>query len=248
MSLIERESKKGTYYRSEIQVDGRVYKKSWGRVSKSTAKDQNTKWEADILNGRYKRKVDNPRFDKCLKEHLKKAGMNCTPSTVARYEDSAKHLKAHFGAKRIDQIEDNQILMRKFVEKRKGQIREKQAKQGRAEGEYSYTSINRDLGLLRAVFRGLIDQGKATPEPHPSGKQIRGIPQGSYPVPRGRGTAFRGNREARQAWGPRSGYPDPFALFWMPNGGGSKPPQGLDKLGEKCYHRPSSFAEEEKKA
>ena len=51
--------------------------------------------------------------------------------------------------------------MRKYINWRKGQIREMQLKRGRNETELSFTSINRELALLRKMFNVLIKAGKA---------------------------------------------------------------------------------------
>ena len=78
---------------------------------------------------------------------------------------SAKHLKAHFRDRRISAFEGNQILMRQYINKRKEEIKAKQIHRGRTEAEVTYTSINRELALLRTMFNVLIKAGKARKNP-----------------------------------------------------------------------------------
>ena len=61
-------------------------------------------------------------------------------------------LKAFFGKKRIRAIEGNEILMRKYIEKRKAEIEAKQIASGRDPSELSYTTINCESALLRSMF------------------------------------------------------------------------------------------------
>ena len=48
---------------------------------------------------------------------------------------------------------------------RKQKIKAKQTKQGRTDAEVTYTTINRELALLRAMFNVLIKAGKAAKNP-----------------------------------------------------------------------------------
>ena len=64
-----------------------------------------------------------------------------------------KHLKAHFGNKRVSEIEENEVLMRKYMKKRKEEIKANQMKKGRTEEEVTYTSINRELAFLVRIIK-----------------------------------------------------------------------------------------------
>jgi integrase len=55
--------------------------------------------------------------------------------------------------------------MRKYINSRKQQIKTKQTKQGRAEHEITYTTINRELALMRTMFNVLITAGKIHKNP-----------------------------------------------------------------------------------
>jgi len=88
-----------------------------------------------------------------------------TESTYRRNLHSAKYLKKHFKERRIRSIENNEILMRQYINKRKAQIRDKQLKHGRTEAELSFTSINRELAFMRKMFNILIASGKTNKNP-----------------------------------------------------------------------------------
>ena len=156
---------RGNSWYSVIVWKGIRYKKSWGDISKSKAKEKDEKFKSDIRDGNFKTQKQNPRFDTALEEYLKKVKTECEQSTYESYCHSAARLKAFFGRRRLDQIEGNEILMRKYVEKRKGEIREYQLKAGRTEKELSYTNVNGDLRVMRAMFNVLIKAGKATKNP-----------------------------------------------------------------------------------
>jgi integrase len=157
--------KRNNRWYSDFWYDGERYIKSYGPVSKSVAKEKDRALRADVAAGRYKKKASNPPFTKAVEEHLKKSAVENERSSYRRNVLSAGHLKTHFGTRRIRDIENNEVLIRQYIKKRKGEIKEKQRKQGRAEEEVTYTSINRELAFLRAMFNALIKAGKATKNP-----------------------------------------------------------------------------------
>lgn len=150
---------------SDFWYEGRRYKKSHGPVNKTVAKEKDRLFRAEVASGDYQKKTDNPIFTKVLDEHLKKSAAENQSSSYKRNLLSAGHLKEHFGNRRIKDIETNEILMWKYVNDRKEAIRAKQMKGGRSEEEVSYTTINRELALLSAMFNVLIKAGKANRNP-----------------------------------------------------------------------------------
>jgi integrase len=157
--------KRGKNWYSDFWYRGERYVKSHGPVSKTVGKEKDRTFRADVAAGTYQKKKDNPSFTQAMEEHLKKSEAENEASSYKRNLLSARHLKAHFGNKRISAIEGNQILMRQYVNKRKEEIRAKQIAGGRTEAEMTYTSINRELALLRSMFNVLIKAGKARKNP-----------------------------------------------------------------------------------
>jgi integrase len=157
--------KRGDAWYSDFWYKGERYKESHGPVSKTIGKEKDRALRTDVASGKYTKKQNDPAFSTAIEEHLKKSKAENQPSTYKRNLLSAEYLKEHFKDKRISSIESNEILMRKYVNKRKEQIKEKQLKQGRDVTEITYTTINRELALLRAMFNVLIKANKAVKNP-----------------------------------------------------------------------------------
>lgn len=157
--------KRGESWYSDFWYQGKRYTKSHGRVSKTIAKEKDRTFRVQVASGAYASKKNDPPFIQAIEEHLKKSEAENQKSSHKRNLLSAKHLKAHFANRRISEIEGNEVLMRKYINKRKEEIEAKQIAKGRAEAEVTYTSINRELALLRAMFNVLIKAGKAKKNP-----------------------------------------------------------------------------------
>jgi len=156
--------RKNNWY-SDFWYKGERYIKSHGPVSKTVAKEKDRGLRADVAAGSYTKKKNDPPFDQALEEQVKKSAAENEESSYKRNLISAKHLRSHFGNRRISAIEGNQILIRQYINKRKEEIKAKQLAGGRTEAEVTYTSINRELALLRAMFNVLIKAGKANKNP-----------------------------------------------------------------------------------
>jgi integrase len=157
--------KRGDRWYSDFWYKRERYKKSWGPVSKTIAKEKDRALRSDVASGDHAKRKSNLSFSAAIKEHLKRSKAENQKSTYARNKSIASHLQDHFKDKRISSIENNEILMRQYVKNRKEQIRKKQLKQGRNETEVTYTSINRELAFLRSMFNVLIKSGKARTNP-----------------------------------------------------------------------------------
>ena len=150
---------------SDFWYKGERYVKSHGPVSKTIGKEKDRAFRAEVAAGTYLKNKNNPIFTQAIEEHLKKSQAENEASSYRRNLISARHLKAHFGNRRVSTIEGNQILMRQYIKKRKEQIKAKQMDGGRTEAEVTYTSINRELALLRSMFNVLIKASKARKNP-----------------------------------------------------------------------------------
>ena len=150
---------------SDFWFKGERYTLSHGPVNKTVAKEKDRKFRSDVAAGIYKKEKDNPLFNDALDGHLKKSKAENAESSYRRNLLSARHLKSFFGKKRISKIQSNEVLMRKYMNQRKEAIAIKQLKQGRHKSELTYTSINRELALMRSMFNVLILAGKADKNP-----------------------------------------------------------------------------------
>jgi integrase len=157
--------KRANRWYSDFWYKGERYTESHGPVSKTVATEKDIKMRASVADGTYTKAKNNPPFDKALDEQLKRSKVENEESSYKRNVASSKHLRAFFGNKRIRSIENDELLMRKYIKKRKDEIRERQLKQGRTESELTFTTINRELALMRKMFNVLIQAGKATKNP-----------------------------------------------------------------------------------
>lgn len=156
--------RKRSWY-SDFWYKGERYKRSHGPVNKTVAKERDRKFRTEVASGDYVRSENDPTFDKAMAAHLKRCKTVNQESTYRAYELNSRSLLNHFGKKRISAIEKDESLMRKYLDKRKDEIKAYQIKQGREPSEVTYTYINRELALLRAMFNGLIKVGKARRNP-----------------------------------------------------------------------------------
>ena len=73
------------------------------------------------------------------------AQTNASKKVIKTWSYLHKHLKAHLARRRLSEFEGNEVRMRKYINKRKGEIRAKEMAVARTEAEVTYTSINRAL-------------------------------------------------------------------------------------------------------
>jgi len=156
---------RGSRWYSDFWYRGRRYVKSLGPVNKTVAGEKDRVFRSDVASGDYQRKVDNPMFRQAMKEHLQKSKAENVDSSYRRNILSARYLNKFFGNKQVRDIESNEILMQKYISMRKKSIQKKQISGGRDISEVTYTSINRELALMRSMFNVLIKAGKARKNP-----------------------------------------------------------------------------------
>ena len=157
--------KRGDRWYSDFWYEGKRYTKSQGPVSKTIASEKDRRFRSDVASGKHQRKADNPLFKEAMREYLKQSKAQNVESSYKRNILSASHLSGFFGSKRIWSIESNEVLMRKYINLRKESIQEKQISRGRDVSEVTYTSINRELALMRSMYNVLIKAGKVRRNP-----------------------------------------------------------------------------------
>jgi hypothetical protein len=117
--------KRGERWYSDFCYKGQRYVQTHGPVSKSRAKELDVNFRADVAEGRYKKAGAVPRFDEAMQEHMKRVQAACEASTYAGNVRKAKYLMDFFGKRPLDQIENNEVLMRRYIEYRKREVRER---------------------------------------------------------------------------------------------------------------------------
>jgi integrase len=148
--------RRGDSWYSDFWFEGERYTKSHGAVSKTIAKEKDAKFLRDVKSGEYAKNQRDPAFDKALDDHLKWSEKNNKPRTYLANTFRAKHLKGFFGNRKVGKIQDDKKLMEQFIESRKAEIKAYQLDHGRDPEEVTYTTINRELALMRKMFNEMI--------------------------------------------------------------------------------------------
>lgn len=157
--------KKGNRWYSDFLYKGQRYFKCHGPVNKTVASEKDMLFRGQVASGEYIREKDNLVFSKAIEEALKRSKAENTDGSYKRNILNAEHLKSFFGDRRISEIESNEVLMRKYINDRKEDIKARQMKRGREEPQVTYTCINRELAFLRSMFNVLILARKASKNP-----------------------------------------------------------------------------------
>ena len=123
--------KRGNRWYSDFWYENERYTKSHGPVSKTVAKEKESRFYNDVISGRYAKNQKNPDFEKAIDDFLKWSKKNNKPTTYLANTFRAKHLKTFFAKRKVSKIQDDKKLMEQFIEKRKAEIRTYQNDRGR---------------------------------------------------------------------------------------------------------------------
>jgi integrase len=135
--------KRGEAWYSDFWFEGERYRKSWGPVSRTIAREKEGKWKRDIRNGRYIQLKRRIRFETFAKKYMRKhVKLKKKPSTVRRYETSIKMLKPYFRGKMISKINPDSV---------DGYIG------ARLKKDTAPATINRDIYTLRNMMKKAVD-------------------------------------------------------------------------------------------
>jgi len=157
---------RGKDWYSDFQKNGKRFVTNLGPIGKSEAKEMDRELRTKAKKGLLVCSENNPPFDHAIDEYLKNSEIKNQESTVKRNHHSAKYLKEFFKDAKIGDIENNKSIMLAYQKKRKKQIKRKQMEEGgRSESECSFSSINRELALMRKMFNELIKEQKAINNP-----------------------------------------------------------------------------------
>jgi integrase len=129
--------KRGNSWYSDFVIDGKRYKKSWGKISKTVAKEKEEKMKTDIREGNYDKKPKKKDFETFSKKYIENAILNKKPSSARRNETSIKMLMPHFKGKLLADIHPFMV---------------EQYKKARKDEGASPATINRDVATLRNML------------------------------------------------------------------------------------------------
>jgi len=129
--------KKGSrHWQMGVWIGGKQRCKSTHTSNKRLARQLLTRWETDVFEGRHQLvKSRPPRFDQWADEFLARV---IHPNTRRRYASSIVHLKAHFPNARLSDINVERIDA---------------FKENRISAGVGPATVNRDLAVLRLLFR-----------------------------------------------------------------------------------------------
>ena len=138
-------SLRGDSWESDFYWEGERYRKSWGPVSRSVAKDKESSWKREIRSGKFLQRQRRITFETLAEKYLSEyARANKKPSTVKRNERSRDQLKPYFGSRPIGAITADQA---------------EQFKSKRLELGAKPATVNRDIDFLRSAIKKAVEWG-----------------------------------------------------------------------------------------
>lgn len=143
--------KRGTSWYSDFWHEGKRFRKSWGPLSRSVAREKEASWKREIRSGKYAQRLRRITFDTLAEKYLEQyAKVNKKPSTVLRNLRSWDQLKPHFGGRMISAITADLA---------------EQYKRIRLEAGAKPATVNRDIDFLRSTIKKGVEWGYLTINP-----------------------------------------------------------------------------------
>ena len=102
--MYSRKGKLGISWYSDFVLDGKRYKKAWGRVTKTRASKKEREFKRQIENGEYEKKKNKIEFEKFLIEHLKNVKKEKKLKTYVMALNSAKVWMYYLRGKRLEVV------------------------------------------------------------------------------------------------------------------------------------------------
>lgn len=135
--------KVGDRWYSDFTHKKQRYRKSWGVVTKTFAKNEEAKWKRDIREGKHF-KAKPLRFEVFAERYLDYAKTNKKPSAARRNGSSIEMLKPHFSGKLLNQITSFDVERYKKARKDSGR---------------AAATINRDLDCINNMMEKAVEWG-----------------------------------------------------------------------------------------
>ena len=150
--------KRGKSWHSDFVLRGKRYRKSWGPISKTVAKEKEEKFRTEILEGKHAQKARRILFETFSEKYIENARLNKKPSSARRNESSINMLMPHFEGKLISSIHPFMV---------------EQYKKTRKDNGVEPATINRDIATLRNMMNKAVEWGYLSQNPITGVKQFK---------------------------------------------------------------------------
>lgn len=142
--------KRGNAWYTDFIHDGERYRKSWGNISKTVAREKEEKFKTEVREGKHRAKAKRILFETLADKYLKEAETKKKQSTYKRNKSQVVILKSFFSGKLASKIDS--FMVERF-------------KKSRKDSGTNIATINRDVSLLRNMFKWAIKNGYARNNP-----------------------------------------------------------------------------------
>jgi len=148
----------GDIWISDFWCNGDRYKKSWGAISKTVAKEKERKFRTEILEGKHNLRSKKILFEIFSKKYLEYARLNKKPKSARRNEVSVNMLMPHFEGVMLNSI--NALMLERYKKDRK--------EEGTAPG-----TINRDIDCMKNMMKKAVEWGYLSQNPLRDVKRLK---------------------------------------------------------------------------
>jgi len=149
---------RGDIWTSDFWCNGDRYKKSWGAISKTVAKEKDRKFRTEVLEGKHNLKSKKVLFETFIEKYLEFARLNKKPKSAKRNEVSINMLMPHFKGVMLNSI--NPLMLERYKKDRK--------EKGRAPG-----TVNRDIDCIKNMMKKAVEWGFLSQNPLRDVKRLR---------------------------------------------------------------------------
>jgi len=150
--------KRGKSWHSDFVLRNKRYRKSWGPISKTVAKEKEEKFRTEILEGKHAQKAKRILFETFSEKYIENAKLNKKPSSARRNESSINMLMPHFEGELISLIHPFKVEQYKKIRKDNGA---------------NPATINRDIATLRNMMNKAVEWGYLSQNPLAGVKQLK---------------------------------------------------------------------------
>jgi site-specific recombinase XerC len=134
--MYSRKCKGGMRWYSDFIYEGKRYKKSWGIVPKTIAKEKEMKFRSDVARGKYEGRKKNILFEKLVEKYLEYAKVNKRYKSYLSNITSTNALLKFFKGKRLNEI--HPFMVERYKKARLETVKP--------------ASMNRDLTCMKHMF------------------------------------------------------------------------------------------------
>ena len=149
---------RGDRWYSDFWCQGKRYKKSWGAISKTVAKEKERKFRTEVLEGKHNLKSKKVLFETFIEKYLESARLNKKPKSAKRNEVSVNMLMPHFEGTMLNSI--NPLMLERY-------------KKDRKEGGIAPGTINRDIDCMKNMMKKAVEWGFLSQNPLRDVKRLR---------------------------------------------------------------------------